>query len=134
MYVCMYIYIYLLLHASTESLSIVCMLSIFRIRLILVVSELYLDSNVASTIAVYTYLATSIDKCIVDTMPFYVSTLCKLVPHVCFHTAGNAGAIVELNPGGGRIHISRDQQVTGFKGCMDQGADVGIYQRLKAVP
>ena len=100
----------------------------------LVVPPHYLDRNIASSIALYTYLARSVDICKSDlSMEFFVSSLCKLVPRVCSHIC-RAGAIVELNADAGSICISRDGQVAGFKGCMLQGVHNAVPRVLSAEP
>ena len=44
----------------------------------------YLNHNIASSLALYTYLARSIDRCKGETaMEFFMSSLNKLVPRVC---------------------------------------------------
>ena len=44
----------------------------------------YLNHNIASSLALYTYLARSIDRCKGEAaMEFFMSSLNKLVPRVC---------------------------------------------------
>ena len=122
MYVYIYIYIWYCRHIY----------HIFHIML--VSSTQHLNKNIATSHALYTYLAISVDKCkTTKGSQFFMSSLCKLAVCVCPHIE-RVGVFAELNTGAGIIHIRRDGQVSGFAACMKQGMQPCVYRPLYAEP
>ena len=67
----------------------------------------YLNHNIASSLALYTYLARSIDRCKGETaMEFFMSSLNKLVPRVCSYIEVVVQGTVQL--GTSSIVINRE--------------------------
>ena len=98
----------------------------------LVASPEYLHQNIGSSLAVYTYLARSVERCKADiSMEFFMSSLGKLVPRVCPYI-GTEGATVDL--GNGSIAISRDGQVAGFNECLSHGIHMTGQSLLRNEP
>ena len=95
---------------------------------------IYLNKNIATSLAVYTYLAISVDECkTLKGSKFFVSSLCKLALCVCPHIE-SGGVFVELNTDAGIIHITSDGQVSGFQACMKQGMQPCVYGPLHTEP
>ena len=91
------------------------------------VSE-HLNRNVASSQAIYTYIARSAQLCRNDwTMDYFLNKLCQVVRHT-EQSLGLAGATVDLQSGS--IVIQRDGQVTGFEHCILSGC---IHSTIKKI-
>ena len=98
----------------------------------MVVGPEYLNRNVASSLALYTYLARSVDRCMAATMEFFMSSLDKVVLRV-LSSIEDQGSRVDL--GTGSIVIYRDGQATGFKECLSAvGVHLATQELLKKDP
>ena len=88
----------------------------------------YLNHNIASSIALYSYYARSIDRCRgPNAMEFFMLSLTNVSACICSYIESAAEGTVEL--GTGAIVIDRQGQVAGFKACMSQGIHLTV-QRL----
>ena len=97
-----------------------------------VVGPEYLNHNIASSLALYTYLARCVDKCKAESMEFFMSSLDKVVLRV-LSSIEDRGSTVDL--GTGSIVIHRDGQAAGFKECLSSvGVHVAVQELLKKEP
>ncbi len=98
----------------------------------MVVGPEYLNHNIASSLALYTYLARSVDRCKAASMEFFMSSLEKVVLRV-LSSIEDRGSTVDL--GTGSIVIYRDGQAAGFKACLSSvGVHVTVQGLLKKDP
>ena len=75
-----------------------------------------LNKNIATSLAVYTFLAVSVDKCkSPEESNFLMSYLANLVPLASSYISCVAERSVEIN--NVHIHIDKHGQASGFKAC-----------------
>ena len=73
-----------------------------------------LNKNIATSLALYTFIAISVDQCLNDKeSEFLTSYLTKLVPFVCSYINSDADGGFSIN--NVNINIDKHGQVTGFK-------------------
>ena len=98
----------------------------------MVVGPEYLNRNIASSLALYTYLAMSTDRCKAASMEFFLSTLNKVVLRVLSSMENVADGTVNL--GTGSIVICGDGQSCGFKSCLSTGIHLTVQSLFKKDP
>jgi len=99
----------------------------------MVVPPHHLNHNIASSLALYTYLARSTQmRCKGEMMDFCVSSLIRVVLGVLSHREFVAGDVVDL--GTGSITVHGDGQVSGFKACLSNGVHLSVQRLLKDEP
>ena len=100
----------------------------------MVVGPEYLNRNIASSLALYTYLAMSVDICkSAASMEFFMSALDKVVLRVLSSIEAQGGITVDLGTGSS-IVIYRDGQAAGFKACLTVGVHLSVTGAFKNDP
>ena len=102
----------------------------------------YLNHNMATSNALYTYLATSVDRCRPESVKLYLSSLVAVTSHVVAYaamevqrSANNSVIVDSIDLGTGSIIIDRDGQVAGFRACLSGGhTPMAVHRRLRRDP
>ena len=90
-----------------------------------------LNYDVATSLALYTYLAISIGMCVKSSVAFFMSALANVAQCVASHIDG-ASSQVDL--GTRLITIDSDGQVSGFRDCLSHVRPMPVAQSLLREP
>ena len=97
------------------------------------VSPIFLNRNIVSSLVMYTYIAVCVDKSRLDAdANVFLSSLVNLVSRVC--SAIDSVPASTLHVGMGFIVIDRLGQVVGFVDCLLQGLHCTIQQMVITDP
>ena len=91
----------------------------------------YLQHDVATSRAFYTYLATSIDKCLKSNVEFFLSALAKVAQRVASQIDIGSS---QVDLSSGIITIDSEGQVSGFRQCLSNVPSVPVARNLLQEP